>query len=77
MQIGADVALKIAQAKNIQAQTKKLEGVDTKEARTRIDDLLQGITNKKSDKRRTSARMGEIKQSARPNRYRETQERYK
>ena len=48
MQIGADVALKIAQAKNIEAQTKKLEGVDTEEARARIDDLLQGITNKKA-----------------------------
>ena len=48
MQIGADVALKMAQAKNIEAQTKKLEGVDTEEARTRIDDLLQGITNKKA-----------------------------
>ena len=48
MQIGADVALKMAQAKNIEAQTKKLEGVDTDEARTRIDDLLQGITNKKA-----------------------------
>ena len=48
MQIGADIALKMAQAKNIEAQTKKLEGVDTDEARTRIDDLLQGITNKKA-----------------------------
>ena len=48
MQIGADVALKMAQAKNIEAQTKKLEGVDTEEARTRIDDLLQGIENKKA-----------------------------
>ena len=34
MQIGADVALKIAQTKNIQAHTKKIEGVDTEEART-------------------------------------------
>lgn len=37
-----------AQTKNVEADTAKKSGVDTKEAETRIQDLTQGIQNKKA-----------------------------
>lgn len=53
MMLKAQQALLEAQTAKTKAETTKIEGVDTKEAETRIESLAQGITNQKAAARLT------------------------
>lgn len=60
----AEIELKQAQARNLEAVTDKTKGVDTEEAQTRILDLTQGIANKKAQEAltRVQTRLGELEE---------------